>query len=100
MTALREGDGLSDYRVGPMDLSGLKTVSLQDRGGKVKQADFAQPYRAGSGIAGLIECLPHILAGDSVHVSCVMIARARNEASRCGLGIRRPRDQNVALRRF
>ena len=42
----------------PMDLSGLKTVSLKDRGGKVKQQDFAQPFEAGSGIAGLIASLP------------------------------------------
>ena len=65
------------YRIGPMDLSGLKTVSLKDRGGKVKQADFARPYVAGSGIAGLLESLPHILAGDSFRAVVAVIAKAR-----------------------
>ena len=32
------------YGIGPIDLSGLKTISLAERGGKVKQTDFAQVY--------------------------------------------------------
>jgi hypothetical protein len=52
------------YGIAPIDLSGLKTVSLADRGGKVKRTDFARPYEPGSGINGLLESLPHILAGD------------------------------------
>jgi len=31
------------YGVLPIDLTGLKTVSLAERGGKVTQADFADP---------------------------------------------------------
>ena len=41
-----------------------RTVSLAQRGGKVKVADFAQAYRRGSGIQGLIGSLPRILAGE------------------------------------
>lgn len=62
-----------------MDLSGLKTISLKDRGGKVKAADFARPFAAGSGIKGLVESLPHILAGDSFREVVAAIAQARNQ---------------------
>jgi hypothetical protein len=59
-----------------MDLSGLKTVSLKDRGGKVRQQDFAQPFEAGSGVAGLVTSLPHILAGDSFRAVVDAITKA------------------------
>ena len=49
----------------PLDFAGLRTVSLAERGGKVKAADFAVAYQAGSGLAAWLESLPHILAGDS-----------------------------------
>ncbi len=72
----------------PMDLSGLKTVSLKDRGGKVNQADFARPYVAGSGVAGLIDSLPHILAGDSFRavVDAILAARQKRKPILWGLG--------------
>jgi hypothetical protein len=71
-----------------MDLSGLKTVSLKDRGGKVKQQDFAQPFKPGSGISGLIDSLPHILAGDSFRavVEAIATARERRKPVIWGLG--------------
>jgi hypothetical protein len=71
-----------------MDLSGLKTVSLKDRGGKVKQPDFARPFQPGAGIAGLIESLPHILAGDSFRsiIEAIATARARSKPIIWGLG--------------
>jgi hypothetical protein len=65
------------YGVPPIDLTGLKTVPLAERGGKVKQADFARPYMAGSGIASLLASLPHILAGDSLRAVVNAIAAAR-----------------------
>jgi hypothetical protein len=76
------------YGIGPMDLSGLKTVSLKDRGGKVKQRDFAQPFVAGSGIAGLLESLPHILAGDVFRavVNAIAAAREHRKPILWGLG--------------
>ncbi len=69
----------SRYDVGPIDLSGLKTVPLGARGGKVKQADFAQVYAKGAGVAGFIESLPHILAGDSLREVVTAIAAARDK---------------------
>jgi hypothetical protein len=71
-----------------MDLSGLKTVPLKDRGGKVKQSDFAKPFVPGSGVSGLLETLPHILAGDSFRavVDAIAQARERRKPVLWGLG--------------
>ena len=71
-----------------MDFSGLKTVSLKERGGKVKQQDFARPFEPGSGVAGLVESLPHILAGDSFRgvVEAIATDRERGKPIVWGLG--------------
>ena len=37
----------SRYPVRPIDLAGLKTVSIFDRGGKVRTEHFARPYKPG-----------------------------------------------------
>jgi len=78
----------SKYSARPLDFSGLKTVPLQARGGKVQIADFATPYRKGAGMAGLLDSLPHILAGDSLRavVDAIVAARARKRAIIWGLG--------------
>jgi len=78
----------SRYSKPPIDFTHLKTVSLHERGGKVKTADFASPYRPGSGIAGWLDSLPHILAGDSFRavVDRVAAARATGRAIVWGLG--------------
>jgi hypothetical protein len=68
---------MSRYDVRPIDLSGLKTVSLAERGGKVRQSDFARAYEKGSGVAGLIESLPRILAGETLRAVVNAIAAAR-----------------------
>ena len=62
--------------------------ALRERGGKVRAADFAPPYRKGSGIAGWLDSLPHILAGDSFRavVEAMAAARARQRAIVWGLG--------------
>jgi len=70
---------LSRYRVKPADLSGLKTISLHDRGGKVKQTDFARVYQPGSGVIGLLESLPNILAADMLRAVAIAIAEARRK---------------------
>ena len=79
---------MSRYQKQPLDFAGLRTVSLAERGGKVKAADFAVPYRKGSGIAALVDSLPHILAGDSFRavVDALAAARARNRAIVWGMG--------------
>ena len=76
------------YGVGPIDLSGLKTISLAERGGKVKQADFARVYEPGSGVTGLLASLPHILAGDTLRavVDAIAAARAKQKPVIWGMG--------------
>jgi hypothetical protein len=70
---------MSRYAKGPIDFAGLKTVGLEARGGKVKIADFAAPYRQGSGVAGLLDSLPRILAADSFRAVVDAIAAAREK---------------------
>jgi hypothetical protein len=79
---------MSKYSKCPLDFAGLKTVSLRERGGKVKTADFASVYRAGSGVAGWLDSLPRILAGNSFRavVEAVVEARRRERAIIWGLG--------------
>ncbi len=79
---------MSRYEIKPIDLAGLKTIPLAGRGGKVRQSDFARVYQAGSGVAGLVESLPHILAGDSMRAvaDAVSNARTRGKPVIWGLG--------------
>jgi len=79
---------MSKYSARPLDFTGLQTVSLHARGGKVRVADFAAPYRKGAGVAGWLEGLPHILAGDSLRrvVDALAAARAGGKAIVWGLG--------------
>ncbi|MGD0500806.1 MAG: hypothetical protein ABSC23_20520 [Bryobacteraceae bacterium] len=79
---------MSKYSKRPLDFANLKTVGLEERGGKVKIADFASPYRQGSGVAGWLDSLPRILAGDSFRavVEAVAAAREKRRAIVWGLG--------------
>jgi hypothetical protein len=79
---------MSIYDIEPLDLSGLATVSLAERGGKVRQSDFARVYERGCGIAGWIDCLPRILAGESFRavVEAILTARASDKPVLWGMG--------------
>jgi hypothetical protein len=79
---------MSKYSERPMDFAKLQTISLHERGGKVKTADFATTYRKGAGISGLLRSLPHILAGDSFRglVDAVHKAREKHRAIIWGMG--------------
>ena len=69
---------MSRYRQKPVDLAGLKTVSLYGRGGKVHTGLFAQPHRAGAGVAEWLDALPKLLAADSLRQVAGAIFRARS----------------------
>jgi hypothetical protein len=69
---------MSKYRVRPLDLSGLKTIPIAVRGGKVRVADFAAPYAKGSGVRGWLDSLPKILAGDSFRFAIEALVQARS----------------------
>jgi hypothetical protein len=79
---------MSRYKVQPIDFAGLKTISLAARGGKVRVADFAAPYQKGTGIGGLLDSLPTILAGESFRavVDALWKARASGKSIVWGLG--------------
>jgi hypothetical protein len=79
---------MSKYSREPMDLSGLHTIPIDARGGKVRVEDFATPYAPGSGIAAWMDSLPRLLAADSFHavVDVVAGARARGRMILWGLG--------------
>src|SRR5580658_7248016 len=79
---------MSKYEKQPLDFSALKTVGLEERGGKVKTADFAYPYQKGAGILGWLDSLPRILTGDSFRavVDAVAAARAKRRAIIWGMG--------------
>jgi hypothetical protein len=79
---------VSVYEVDPIELSGMKTVSLTARGGKVKQADFARVFEPGSGLAGLIDSLPNILAAESLRavIDALLAAREKGKPILWGMG--------------
>ena len=73
---------MSNYAIKPIDLAGLRTVSLKARGGKVRMDDFANPYTKGSGVLGLLKSLPRILAADSFRLVVESISLAPSSARR------------------
>jgi len=79
---------MSRYSIQPIDLSNLHTVSLKARGGKVRMEDFANPYAKDSGILGLLQSLPRILAADSFRmvIEAIVGARKAGKAIIWGLG--------------
>jgi hypothetical protein len=79
---------MSRYNVEPLDLSALKTVPLNARGGKVRIGDFARPYAAGTGIAGWLDSMPRILGADSFRavISAMLEARERGKPVVWGMG--------------
>ncbi len=77
---------MSKYGREPLDLSGLRTIPIQARGGKVHAEDFAKPYTGN--IAAFLDSLPRILAADSFRavVQAIRSARERRRMILWGLG--------------
>jgi hypothetical protein len=76
------------YPQGPLDFSGVRTIPLAERGGKVRIEQFAKIYEKDSGVGALIDALPHILAGDGLRavIAAIIEARRRRKAIVWGLG--------------
>jgi len=70
------------------DLSGIKTYPLRSRQSKVGLAQFAAPYKKGSGVDGLVKSLPGLLAAsDFKHVvEAIVTAKRDGRAIIWGLG--------------
>jgi hypothetical protein len=79
---------MSRYDIQPIDFTGLRTVSLQERGGKVHIQDFASPYVKGGGVLGWLQALPRMLAADSFRfvVEALLKARERRKPIVWGIG--------------
>jgi hypothetical protein len=56
----------------------VKTYPLASRRSKANSADFATPFKAGSGVAGLIDSLPDILAGADFKAVVAALIAARD----------------------
>lgn len=79
---------MSKYPISPLDFTGLNTIPIAERSGKVRVADFAQPVEKGAGVDRLLASLPKILAADSLRavVTAIADARKRKRAILWGLG--------------
>src|SRR4029077_3750680 len=80
--------GMSKYAEEPLSFEGLKTVPIDDRGGKVMVDHVARPYSKGGGVAGLLDSLPKLLAADAFRgvVDALRRARAQKRAILWGMG--------------
>jgi hypothetical protein len=79
---------MSKYGREPLDLGGLRTISIHDRGGKVRVEHFAKPHAGTASVSALIDSLPHILAADSLRavIEAIVQARAKRRMILWGLG--------------
>jgi Deoxyhypusine synthase len=70
------------------DLSGIKTYPLRSRESKVGLAQFATPYKKGSGVDGLVKSLPGLLAARDFKavVDAIVTAKRDGRAIIWGLG--------------
>ena len=60
------------------DLSAVKTYPLASRKSKASASDFAAPYKPGTGVAGLVETMPSILAGADFKAVVAALRAARD----------------------
>ncbi len=60
------------------DLSAVRTYPLTSRKSKAHAADFGRPFQSGTGVSGLLESLPNILAAADFKAVVQAIAAARH----------------------
>ena len=79
---------MSRYDPKPLNLSGLNTIDIHHRGGKVRVEHFARPHRPGTGIAGWLDSLPRLLAADDLRalVATLVEAKRNGRAIIWGMG--------------
>ena len=79
---------MSKYRIQPMEFGGLKTVSIHERGGKVRLEHFAKTYRKGDGVLGVLDGMPRLLAADSLRsvAEALLHAKAAGKQIIWGMG--------------
>lgn len=79
---------VSRYKTQPLEFSGLSTVDIHARGGKVRTEHFVRPHRPGAGILEWLDSLPSILAADDLRalVTAIVDARTKGRALLWGMG--------------
>ena len=79
---------MSRYSDKPLTFEKLNTIPIDARSGLVQVKHFAKVYEKGSGINGLLDSLPSILAADSLRsvVDALIEARAKRRAILWGMG--------------
>jgi len=79
---------MSHYPYQPIDPSAIHTRPIAERMTKVSAVEFAGVYQKGSGVTGLINTLPEILAGSAFRkvVEAMRSAKARRRVIIWGLG--------------
>ncbi|MBI2685634.1 MAG: hypothetical protein HYX27_04905 [Acidobacteria bacterium] len=70
---------MSIYSIQPMDFTGLKTVSLHGRGGKVTSAMFGKPHKPGATLSHFLDSLPQILAADTLREVAAKLGEAKQK---------------------
>ena len=71
----------------PVDLGGIKTVSLHERQSKVSLADFARPAKAGGTFRSFMDSLPSILAAGDIRKAASATAAAAGSGKTVILGM-------------
>ncbi len=74
-------------RYAQFDLSDVRTYPLASRKSKASVKDFGRPYVAGSGVAGLVDSLPGILAAADFKAVVAALCRARTAGAGIVWGI-------------
>jgi hypothetical protein len=79
---------MSRYSEKPLSFEKLNTVPINARGGMVQVKHFAKLYEKGSGITGLLDSLPSILAANSFRsvIQALREAKAKKRAILWGMG--------------
>ncbi len=79
---------MSQYEIAPLDFSGLATIPIEERGGKVRLEHMGAPHRPGAALGEWLERLPRILAADALRavVAAIIEARRNKRAILWGLG--------------
>jgi hypothetical protein len=79
---------VSKYPIEPLDFTGLRTISIHDRGGKVRVDHFARRFGKGDGVLGLLDSMPRLLAADSLRgvVEALLAARSAGKQMIWGIG--------------
>ena len=70
-----------------LDISNIRTYSLQDRASKVQIDDFSRPHRRGASFKDFFSSLPNILAAKGIQDVAAAVVQARKDKKPVMLGM-------------